>query len=317
MGSLFGKKKGPETKRRAAAPPSEAAGETTAVLKAPEVDLATTLPPEAAARLEQHLLAGARGLLIDPEDEETRIFAFYDDRLVELGSCDVADHGKLLDEINDCRNGAVSAQGRRFGIQAFQSLSDFGDRLVVNFMEEGKYDLDGLLARRTANVRLINALKPATSLTRKNILDIHRVVQQNPRDKPFLDVLVEDELVTSAQADQVRGAEDPVLAVLQAHVLPRKAAASALARYLGVEYVDVEAVSFDKRAARKLDKAWSLKQQVVPFAESQGRLKVAMMNPTDRPLIEQITGKTGCEVTAYLSAAQDIMVMVHKAYKLD
>lgn len=327
MGSLFRKNKGSEKKKARSqherylsqVPPPKASDDIDpgASLKAPEVDLAGKLPDGVAEKLTEHLQGGARGLLVDPEDEETRIFAFYEDRLAELGSCPVSRHDDLLRTLNACRNGAVTAGDRRFQIQVFQSLSDFGDRMVVNFMEEGKFDADGLIARRSENIRLINRLKPATSLTRKNVLDIHRSVGRNPRDKNFLDVLLEDQLVSAEQVERARASEDPVLTILQDQIFPRKAAASALARYLGVEYVDAEAVSMDKRAARKLDKEWALKSQVLPYAELDGRLKVAMMDPTDDELVAQVAEKTGCEISTCLSAAQDIMVMIHKAHKVD
>lgn len=326
MGSLFGKKKEEKKKRlsreaRLAArmPPIKPSEDIDpkAVLKASEVDLKGKLPPDAASVVDEHIQAKCRGLLVDPEDEETRIFAVYEDKLVELGRADVEGHDELLRQLKMCVGGAVTVGGARYQMQDFESLSDFGSRLALNFFEEGKYATEEILNRRKENIRLINRLKPATSLTRKNTLDIHQTVLNKARDRDFLDILLEEDVVTAEVVEAARTQEQPLLTVLQNQVLPRKAAASALARYLGVEYLDVESVSFDKRAARLLEKDWALTKQVVPYAKDGDTLRVAMMDPTAEELIDEVAQKTGLEVRAVCSAAQDIMVMIHKAHKLD
>ncbi len=288
-----------------------------AVLKAPDVDLKGKLPKEAAEVVCDHILAGCRGILIDPEDEETRIFAIYEDRLVEIGGCDVKSHADLLYRLKACVGGAVTCGEKRYQIQEFESLSDFGSRLVLNFFEEGKFDTEAILQRRRENIKLVNKLKPATSLTRKNILDLHRVVTHTKSDQDFLSILLKNQLISQELYDKANQQDDPVMYALHNQVLPRKAAASALADYLEIEYVDVEAVDFDKRTARLLDKEWALQNQVVPYGKQGDRILVAMMDPTDSALIKSLEEKLGCGVEVACSAAQDIMVMIHKAHKAD
>ncbi|MBI3928535.1 MAG: hypothetical protein HY319_23545 [Armatimonadetes bacterium] len=327
MGSFFKKnkppdkkKKAPDRQRLASQMPPVRQSETIdpkAVLKAPDVNLKDKLPPGAAEQLNEQVRDGCRGLLVDPEDEETRIFAVHEDRLVEMGSVPIEAHEELVRELKKCLGGAFTVGSRRYQMQEFESLSDFGSRIALNFFEEGKFDTEQILERRRENIRLINRLKPATSLTRKNILDIYATVKKNPREKDFVTVLREDDLIQPDQAEKALAQEEPVLTVLQNQIFPRKAAASALARYLGVEYVDVEAVSVDKKAARLLDKEWALKKQVIPYLQDAKSLKVAMMDPTDQALMAEIAALTGLEVKSCCSAAQDIMVMIHKAHRVD
>ncbi|HXE71096.1 MAG TPA: hypothetical protein VNO81_00420 [Candidatus Nitrosotenuis sp.] len=325
MGSLFKKGKEVRGKGKAASPrpyspvlPPPAPREVIdpkAPMRSPAVDLKGKLPKEVADRLDEQVEAGARGLLLDPEEQETRIFAFFEDRLVELGRTPVAGHTELLYKVNACRDGAIEVAGRRYRLEPYTAFSDFGDRLVVQFFEEGKFTDEQAVERKKDNIRLVNRLKPATSLTWKNQLDIFACIQKNPRPTPFHQILLQDGLVDQEKLDRLAGREPFELAVLQEYVYPRKAAASALARYLGVEYVDVEEVAFSKPAARLLPKDWELEKQVVPFAQSGDELKVAMMDPTDSDLIAEIQERTRLKVKAYCSAAQDIMVMVHKAHK--
>ncbi|MEW6278656.1 MAG: hypothetical protein AB1758_08555 [Candidatus Eremiobacterota bacterium] len=327
MGSLFRGKQEPkkaakrDSRQRLAAQmpppiPSEMI-DPKAKLVSPEVDFKGKLPADVAEKLDEHIAAGARGLLVDPEDEETRIFAFYDDRIAELGRAPVAGHNDLLGVIDLCKSGAFTSGPKRYRIENFKSLSDFGDRLVVNFFEEGAQDDEEILNRRKENIRLVNRLKPATSLSRKNVLDMLEVIRRNPREKPFHEVLLEDQLITPAQYDRVKDHEDVLQALMTDYVFPRKAAAAALAAYLGVDYVDVEAVDLDKAAARKLDREYALKNQVVPFKEDKEKVQVAMMDPTNQALIDEVAARCERKVIPFCSAAQDIMVMIHKAHKRD
>ncbi len=328
MGSIFrGKPKEPEKKKlsseaklMAKMPPrleSEAI-DPKEVMKSPEVDFKGKFPAGVVDGFDDHIRDGARGVLVDPEDEETRVFAFYEERIAELGRCDVKGHSELLTRLNTLRGGAVGAHGVRYRIETFNSLSDFGDRMVLNFLEEGRMNDEEILQRRRENIRLINKLKPATSLTRKNVLDMHGCVGRNPREKSFPDVLIKDELITQADVDRCKEAADPLLELMQQVVLPRKAAAAALAHYLGVPYIDVEEVSLDKGLARRLDKEYKLKKQVIPFShDEKGTAKVAMMDPTDAALIADLKERLGMEIEPVCSAAQDIMVMVGKAHKSD
>lgn len=327
MGSLFkGKPKDDKTRASTSRPklaaqmppmiPSEMI-DPKEKLTSRDVDLRAKLGGEAAEKLDEVILNGARGLLVDPEDEETRIFAFYDERIAEIGRRPLDQHQELLTALDTCRDGAFASNSKRWRIENFRSLSDFGDRMVVNFFEEGKLNDEEIYNRRKENIRLVNRLKPATSLSRKNVQDILALLRRTPREKPFTEILLEDQLITMAQHERVKEAPDVLEAVLTDYVFPRKAAAAALARYLGADYIDVEAIDLDKKAARRLERDWALKHQAVPFSEDKERIQVAFMDPTDTALQEEIGRMTERRVVPYCSAAQDIMVMIHKAHKRD
>lgn len=327
MGSLFGKKgsaKVEERRPRSARTldqlvpaPSREVEDLTKPMTAPEVDLKSKLPELVADRLGQVVAQGGRAILVDPEETETRWFGVFEDHLEELGRSPVVEHADILAMLDFCRGGAITLGALRYRIETFKSFNEFGDRMTLQFFEEGRFSGEQAIERRQENIRLVNRLKPATSLTAKNELDLYGVVRRNPRDKAFVDLLVEEGLLTPEQVERIPPGEDFELRVLQGNIFPRKVAAVALAHYLGAEYVDVEEVHFSKEAARLLDKDWELDRQVVPFAQDGKDLKVAMMDPTDTALLAEIEERTGCKVRGYCSAAQDILVMIHKAHKRD
>ena len=326
MGSLFRRKgsapvrdrrRRPVTLDDLVPPPSREVEDRSRPMTAPEVDLKGKLPPAVAERLDPVLVEGCRAVLANPEEQEARWFGIFPDRLVELGRSPMQEYPRLLEILDHCKGGAITVEGTRYRLESFKSFNDFGDRLTLQFFEEGRFDAEQSIERRRENIQLVNRLKPATSLTAKNELDLYRVVQRSPRERSFVDVLVGEGVLTPEQLERTPPGEEYELRVLQGNILPRKVAALALAHYLGVEYIDVEATTFSKEAARLLDKEWELEQQVVPFARDDQDLKVAMLDPTDAELVSQIAERTGCRVRAYCSAAQDIMVMIHKGHKRD
>jgi len=286
-------------------------------MTAPEVELKAKLPAEVAQRLAEVLDAGGRAVLANPEEEEVRWFGVYEDHIEEIGRSPVADYSSQLLLLESCRGGAITLPGARYRIEAFKSFNEFGDRLVLQFFEEGRFTSDEAIERRQENIRLVNRLKPATSLTARNELDIARAIANNPGPRSFVDILLEEGVLTREEIDQVPAGDDFELRLLQTHIFPRKVAALALAHYLGVDYIDVEATAFSKEAARLLEKDWELEQQVVPFAQDGDELKVAMADPTDAGLLAELAQRTGCRVRPYCSAAQDIVGMIHKAHKRD
>ncbi len=326
MGSFFGhgQTRKPQAPKRASKsldelvpPPSREVEDRNRPMTAPEVDLKGKLPAGAADRLAEVLEAGGRAILANPEEEEVRWFAVHEDHIEEIGRSPVADYDNRLALLESCRGGGITLRDARYRIEAFKSFNEFGDRLVLQFFEEGRFTSDEAIERRQENIRLVNRLKPATSLTARNERDIARAIANNPRTRSFIDILLEEGVLTRDEIDQVPAGADFELRLLQTHIFPRKVAALALAHYLGVDYIDVEAATFSKEAARLLEKDWELERQVVPFARDGDELRVAMADPTDAGLLEELSQLTGCRIRPYCSAAQDIVGMIHKAHKRD
>jgi len=323
MGSLFGRtdsqpgarRRGPRTLDQVVPPVSQEVEDRTRPMTAPEVDLKGKLPAAVAGKIDSILTREGRALLANPEEEETRWFAVFDEHLEELGRSPVAEHAGTLEILDSCRGGAITVQGVRHRLEIFKSFNEFGDRLVLQFFEEGRFDTEKSLERRQENIRLVNRLKPATSLTAKNEADIYGVLLRNPREKSFVDLAVQEGLLTREQVERIPPGDEYELRVLQGNIFPRKMAAMTLAHYLGVDYLDVEATSFSKEAARLLTREWELDKQVVPFAQDGQELKVAMMDPTDAGLLAELTEKTGLKIRPFCSAAQDIVGMIQKAHK--
>ncbi len=286
-------------------------------MEAPEVDLHRELPERVAAVLDEILHEGCRGLLLDPEEEFTRWYVFFDNELRELDRTPIDKHSQYMAGLSACANSAVTVDQERFRIEDFRSFNEFGDRYSLQFFKEGASSFDETFIRRRDNIRLVNRLKPATCTTYKNEMDIVRVLNKNGLGDAYLEHLCRDGLISEERFNGIRREGDYLLSTIQSTIIPRKMAAIALADCLGCEYLDVERVTFDKAITHKVDKAWKSQKQVFPYVIEDDKLMVAMMDPSDSETVEYLETVYGHKTKIFCSAAQDIAVMIRKAHKDD
>ncbi|MBQ7568707.1 hypothetical protein IJT17_07885 [bacterium] len=288
-------------------------------LVAPEVPLRDELPNFVQARLDDLLLEGCWSLLLVPEEEITRWFVIFPDKLKELGRTPVVQHDDYMQRFAELTGGAVSLEdGQRFRIENFRSFNEFGDRYALQFFKEGAFSCDEAILRRRDNIRLINRLKPADTVTVKNEEDIARVILANGIGKDYLDHLCSDGLLDKDKRAALGDDSSEVLAVMHSINIPRKMAAIALADCLKVEYLEVGGVYFDKGITHLFGREWKRLRQVFPYiVDDEGRLLVAMADPSDKETIAELERISGHKAMVYCSAARDIEKMIIKAHKDD
>lgn len=87
-----------------------------------------------------------------------------------------------------------------------------------------------------------------------------------------------------------------------------------LSREWRTRAVDLAEMEIDPEVVRLLSEATTRKQLVVPFAKEDQVLLLAMANPRDFMVSEDIHIKTGLEVQRYLAMPEDIIRELDKVY---
>lgn len=298
---------------------SESVEDVTAKLEAPEIEFFDRLPEFVVNSFTDLLQRDLRGYFIVPEEEETRWFAVFKDRLQELGATEVSKHSQWLAELARCDTGGITVQTpelgeRRYRLENSISFNEFGSRLFIQFFQEGRFSWEESVTHRMENVRLINKFKPSSCLTAKNERDIARVAEANACELAFLRKCLEYGLVEEPERPLEEISGPLLLEFLRSHVFPRKMVAQALADALGVEFVDAEDVEYREEVVRMVEREWSLKAQAVPWTIVKGTLQVAMMDPTDKESLQFIEEKTQAPAKAFCAAGQDIVSLINKVY---
>ncbi len=98
-------------------------------------------------------------------------------------------------------------------------------------------------------------------------------------------------------------------------ILPRDLAAL-MAVYLGLTMTDLGSQSLDPDALALLPEEIARRCLVLPMKLEDGCLTLAMVDPTDLGLIEDLTARTGCTIEPVIATPEDILEHIDVSYRL-
>lgn len=283
------------------------------------VDVASLgLPQRVIETLEQALAADAHALLYDPEEYTCMVCVIGNGAITQIAEWSLEDYRDARPLVSNLDRCAIRFGQQIRRVQVHHAVTDLGQRVIVQFFLP-EWDAEIVAERRKANVRLMNRLRPGTSLSRHNrdiLLRTLRRAEQRPPPS-FLERLEREGLVPEAvlRADEQSEVEK-LEKVVRREVLPRKAVAKALADYLGLEFVDVEEERPQRECAQRFTHKQVLDWEAIPWADCDAVTVVAIADPTDaetRGRIEALLGRS-CEWR--VAAATDIRVAAEKIFKV-
>ena len=131
------------------------------------------------------------------------------------------------------------------------------------------------------------------------------------RKKTVKEILVEKRLLQDGQLvqaeDDSKKANKPLQqSVVDLNLLPKPRLLKALSEDWGVKAVDLSQMEIDKDIAGAIPEAVARRHMAVPFAKEESVLFVAMADPRDFFVSEDIHLRTGLEIQAYLAMPADI-----------
>jgi actin-like ATPase involved in cell morphogenesis len=132
--------------------------------------------------------------------------------------------------------------------------------------------------------------------------------------KNFVDLLVEADLINEAQlqaamSEMSRWDNSLPRTLVELHVVSEDAAVGALSKFLGMPRVDLDNQPVDPKAMELLDVVFCRKQHCMPFAfQESGRfLDLAIFDPGDGTLLDEIRVKTKCNVRPFIAGPSAIL----------
>lgn len=132
--------------------------------------------------------------------------------------------------------------------------------------------------------------------------------------------LLERELLTLEQVEEAEGLATergvPLLKVLMdTNVVPEDALFRLVAETVGMPFVDPGALTVDQEATGLIPAAKARKSQVLPFAWHKGKLMVAISNPVDIALRDDVTAQTRVPVTFCLAPPRALAQKISQVYR--
>lgn len=285
-------------------------------LKKEPVDL-NTLPLILKSTVDKAIEQKALGVLLDDEEEESYLYLLEKESITEVSVFNRVEAKNIAEILFSIKDRDICNTPLKFILQ--NAFSDLGERLLLQ-MPLNSFDENQLEELKHEGIRMLNKLKPASDLTRKNrksIISLLKKAKENKKDS-FGRLLLDLKLIT---LDQLIDAEEKVenekvdFYIIEKNPFPRKAFIGALGNYLEIPFVDVESEKPKENVAKRVSEAWSRQKEAIPFKEEECEIFLAMANPFDDDTALEVGNITGKKVIRFIASAVDILIAIDKVYK--
>lgn len=135
----------------------------------------------------------------------------------------------------------------------------------------------------------------------------------------LLNLLVNKKIITNKEREEIyrkQGNNNTSIQniVLESGIISKKEMMQLLSEEVGVPYIDLEGKSFDPSIVAMLSEEISRKHKLVTIGKKNDKLIVAMANPLDVFVHDEIKIKTGYEIEPYLAFSDDIGKVLDSVY---
>jgi type IV pilus assembly protein PilB len=128
--------------------------------------------------------------------------------------------------------------------------------------------------------------------------------------------LLTDEQLNQAQEESKKTGEPLQSVVVRLNIMSRVDLLRTLSQEWGVKAVNLDEIEIDPEVVKVIPEAAARRHRSVPFVKEDNVLFVAMADPRDFFVIEDIQLRTNFEVQPYLALPEDITKALDKAYGL-
>jgi len=139
------------------------------------------------------------------------------------------------------------------------------------------------------------------------------------RRKTVKEILLERKLVEPAMLEQLentaRGEKKALQQVtVEQNIVPRQKMMEELSRAWEVASVDLAALRPEKELVQMIPETAARRHVAVPFAKAENNLSVALADPRDFFVLEDINLRTGLNIIPFLALPQDILALIDQVY---
>src|SRR4051794_17280584 len=139
---------------------------------------------------------------------------------------------------------------------------------------------------------------------------------------PLGALLIEEGLLTEAQLDaatseQGRTGKPLGRLLIEQGTISETELVRTLARQVGLEFVDLGDVTIDGSVAALVSETLARRYQAIPIAWEDGKLIVAMADPSNVFAVDDIRALAGAEVRTVVSTASQIIETIERFFRVD
>jgi len=140
--------------------------------------------------------------------------------------------------------------------------------------------------------------------------------------KDLYEYFLENKLVTKQQleialAEQEKTRKSFIRVLVDLNILTTDQVATFIADKLGVPFIKLSTAKIDLAATAALPPEKARQYSVLPFKFDNGKLNVAMVDPTNIIVIDDIRSISGYEVVPYMATKESILAAIQSCYRFD
>lgn len=256
----------------------------------------------------------ARNIFFDPEEEKCFVYSIDDEEVNEILTLEPDAWQELLPALKAI-NMKIGIMGdKKFFCGLNVSLTNLGERVTLILLKPGSRR-DDMKDEKKTMIRAVNKLKPATSMTQKNISNLISIIESRS-EKPggsIFELFVQEKLIGREDSERYRLRNDYVS--LLRSPFPRKQIVHAVALWLGARYYDAEMEDYDSRLAKILPEDIAKQYNILLVEEDDEKIKAAFGNPFDKNAVKEVEKISGKIVEPYMACEEDIRYELEKVYE--
>jgi type IV pilus assembly protein PilB len=139
---------------------------------------------------------------------------------------------------------------------------------------------------------------------------------------PLGALLIDEGLLTEAQLDaalteQTRSGKPLGRLLIEQGTISEAELVRTLARQVGLEFVDLNDFTIDGSVASLVSESLARRYQAIPIGWEDGKLVVAMADPSNVFAVDDIRALAGAEVRTVVATASQIIETIEKFYRVD
>ncbi|MDQ7822209.1 MAG: hypothetical protein RDV48_05380 [Candidatus Eremiobacteraeota bacterium] len=260
-------------------------------------------------------------ILFDAEEEECFVYFFNESELVKAAALPLGEWPSRAETLKSLNEKTVTIGSSLFSAGTIISFSNFGERISL-VLERVRQDCpSGLSDKKKATIKLLNLMKPATSLTELNKVHMACFIEKHleGRSGSLADLLREEGLLTEALYEKCLALSKtgrPVEALFpEQGVFPRKALTRVIARWADYEYLDIDDEEIDENLADLMGIEFCRAHHLLPCRLTDDEVLVAAADPSLREPLQAVEEKIGKKAVAKMSAEEDIRELTEDLFK--
>jgi len=129
--------------------------------------------------------------------------------------------------------------------------------------------------------------------------------------------LIDEVQMQIALAEQKRTGRRFGSTLVDLQFIDENVLAAFLSKQIDIPCISLLHIDIPKKVLRKMNRMMSVECQAIPVRIDEGRLDVAMVDPTDIDLLARLEGETGMVVSPLVAPESSITTMIDKFYPVE